>query len=104
MKRLLLVIAISAVIAASSCSGGHGAKPDSGSDPQAAPSLDDKKLFEATCSKCHKVTRAEAYKGSVPWKSIIDRMINEHGAKVTPEDQAKIVAYLENTYPKKSAG
>ena len=104
MSKLLLVIALSTVIAASSCSGGQDAKSNSGSDTQAATSLQDRKLFEDTCSKCHKVTRAEAYKGSDSWKSIVDRMINEHGAKVTPEDEAKIVAYLENTYPKKSAG
>ena len=104
MKRLLLVIAISAVIAASSCSGGQDAKSNSGSDSQAATAPQDKKLFEATCSQCHKVTRAEAYKGSNSWKSTVDRMINVNGAKVTPEDEAKIVAYLENTYPKKSAG
>ncbi len=92
---------MSAVIAASSCSGSQDAKSNSGSDSQAATPLQDKKLFEATCSKCHKVTRAEAYKGSVPWKSIVDRMINEHGAKVTPEDEAKIIAYLDQAYPKK---
>ena len=101
MRKLLLVIAISAVIAASSCSGGQDAKSNSRSDSQAVPSLDDKKLFEATCSQCHKFTRAEAYKGSNSWKSTVDRMINEHGAKVTPEDEAKIVAYLEQEHPRK---
>ena len=101
MRKLLLVIALSAVIAAYSCSGGQGAKPDSGSDSQAATPLQDKKLFEATCSQCHKVTRAEAYKGSNSWKSTVDRMINVNGAKVTPEDEAKIVAYLEQEHPRK---
>jgi len=101
MSKLLLVIALSTVIAVSSCSGNEGVKSDSGSDSQAAPSLDDKKLFEATCSKCHKVTRAETYKGSNSWKTIVDRMISANGAKVTPEDEAKIVAYLEQKYPRK---
>ena len=107
MKKLFLVAALAIVIAASSCSDKSGAKPDANAaqaaktDQPPSPPVDDKKLFEDNCAKCHKLSRPEGYGGSDPWKSIVDRMIDSHGAKIIPEDAAKIVAYLEKTHPKK---
>lgn len=60
-----------------------------------------KGIFLETCTRCHAVTRIEQYQGSAPWKVIVDRMVREHGAKAGPENAAKIVAYLEQTYGKK---
>jgi hypothetical protein len=66
--------------------------------PQTAQ--DTKTLFETSCSKCHPTAKVEAYSKSETWKAIVDRMITKHGAKISPEDAIKIVAYLENTYKK----
>ena len=66
----------------------------------AAPQ-DDKALFETSCSKCHGVEKVAAFSEAVPWKEIVDRMITVRGAKISAEDAAKIVAYLNKTYPKK---
>lgn len=62
---------------------------------------DAKDLFRTSCTVCHNVARIENYKGAEPWKAIVDRMIKDHGAKITPENAALIVAYLEKTFPKK---
>ena len=58
-------------------------------------------LFKKACSECHAVSRVEQYSGKEPWKDIVDRMIVKHRAKISAEDAARIVAYLDKTYPRK---
>ena len=76
------------------------AKPD---PPATAAMPDAKKLTEESCTKCHVLGRVEKYAGSDPWDTIVGRMINGHGAKVTAEERAQIVAYLSKAYPKKQS-
>lgn len=59
-----------------------------------------KALFEQSCSKCHPTSKPETYKGAMPWKDIVARMISEKKAQISPEDSAKIVGYLEKTHPR----
>jgi len=68
---------------------------------QAAETDDVAALLEENCTRCHGLDRIKQYDDEEPWKGIVDRMINERGAKVTPENAAKIVAYLEKKYPRK---
>lgn len=69
--------------------------------PQAQASQADKALFEQTCSKCHPTAKPEKYEGPLAWKDIVAEMINEKKAEITPENAAKIVAYLDAAHPKK---
>jgi len=66
-----------------------------------ASTEDTKPLFEQSCSKCHANSRAEQYSGKEPWKDIVARMIDKHGAKVSADDATRIVAHLDKTYPQK---
>ena len=95
-KRALIWIALMIPVFEIGC----GQSRPSKSAP--APSgVDGKAIFEETCNKCHALTKIAEYKGTEPWKAIMDRMINEHGAKVSSENAAAIVAHLEKAYPKK---
>jgi len=67
--------------------------------PQAAQ--DAKALCDTSCSACHPIGKVESYAGNETWKAIVDRMIQKHGAKISPENATTIVAYLEKTYNKK---
>jgi hypothetical protein len=71
--------------------------------PAAVAAPDAKTLTEKSCTKCHPLTRVEKYAGSAPWDTIVGRMINGHGAKVTPEERAQIVAYLSTAHPVKQS-
>lgn len=62
---------------------------------------DVKALCDASCSACHPMGKVESYSGNETWKAIVDRMIQKHDAKISPEDATKIIAYLEKTYNKK---
>lgn len=95
----LILLALAMVVVGCGMKGTTAplAKPSEG----AAAQEDVKPLFEASCGKCHGVGKVAKFKEAVPWKSVVDRMITARGAKITPEDAAKITAYLEKTYPQK---
>ena len=69
--------------------------------PQSPSAAQDETLFEDSCSKCHPTARAKDDKGTEAWNPIVTRMIDAHKAEITPENAARIIAYLEKTYPKK---
>ena len=96
------------------CSKASAPGPEKPATPDAAPSAamtvssaaggsnaDSMVLYEKSCSACHPLTKVDQYVGSKSWQAVMDQMINEEGAKISPEDAAKIVQHLEQTHPKK---
>jgi len=80
-----------------SCGGEPAPEPPSA---QPAPlAANSKELFSTSCSVCHRIEKAVNYNGDTSWKDIVDRMI-QHNAKISPEEAAVIVKYLEETYPR----
>jgi len=61
-------------------------------------------LFVSACTTCHKTDKVESYPKeelkAQPWDAVVKRMVEEKGAKVSPEDHKTIVAYLEAKYGK----
>ena len=107
MRRGVLSWALLCLAAGWLCGCGQAAAPSS---KAAAPSpvapaketavADAKPLFEQSCAKCHPLDKAEGYKGPEAWDKVVGRMVEKHGAEVTPADAANIVQYLNATYPK----
>ena len=60
-------------------------------------------LFKETCTNCHKLERIEHHAkeelAEEPWDEIVTRMVEENGAKISPEDQKTILTYLQTKYP-----
>lgn len=73
--------------------------PDPPKSEPAAVAVNGEDLFNKSCSVCHRIEKPISYEGDTPWKDIVDRMI-QHEAKITPEEAAVIVEYLEKTYPR----
>ncbi len=76
----------------------QAAPPQQQAEPQAKSS--DAALFEASCSTCHPIAKTSDYDGDESWSEIVTEMIEKHGARISPEDSPKIVAYLDTTYPR----
>ncbi|HOZ45408.1 MAG TPA: hypothetical protein PLO37_03215 [Candidatus Hydrogenedentes bacterium] len=68
---------------------------------EAEPAEDIAALCQERCSKCHAFAKVEKYEGAVAWQDTVKRMVEERGAKVAPEEVVKIVAFLDETYPRK---
>lgn len=66
---------------------------------EGAPAVDAAALAKAKCAGCHGYDRVENYAGDTPWKETVQRMIDQNEAKIEAADAAKIVAYLEATFP-----
>jgi len=105
MRGPVVALSVLLILGAVACSGNPSPAPgskapqqDSAQSPSAAQ---DEKLFEESCSKCHPTARPKDYTGPDAWKSIVTRMIDAHKAEITPENAARIIAYLEKTYPRK---
>jgi cytochrome c5 len=108
MRKSVASLSILVILGAVGCSGNPSPAPDSKATQAEAKtvSLDassaqDEKLFEGSCSKCHPTARAKDYTGTEAWNSIVRRMIDAHKAEIKPENAARVIAYLEKTYPKK---
>lgn len=73
-------------------------------DPVAPPAtggtagiLDGAALVDTVCTKCHPRDRIDnASKDLAGWQSTINRMVSQHGAVVTTEEQSAIAIYLSN--------
>jgi hypothetical protein len=66
-----------------------------------APTADENQLLQDNCTVCHSLKRVEKYKGKESWKAIVDRMSKKKKAKITADAVARLVTYLDKTYPKK---
>jgi hypothetical protein len=102
MSRSLLraLIAVSLILLLSTlvvaCGGGN--QQDGGQSTPGA--LDGKTLVEERCTKCHGLDRIESVgKTSEEWETTVKRMVGK-GANLNAEEQAAVVEYLGETYPK----
>ncbi|MBI5674640.1 MAG: photosystem P840 reaction-center cytochrome c-551 [Nitrospirae bacterium] len=61
--------------------------------------VDAKALFEQKCSQCHDIERPKSKKKTgKEWESIVMRMKNTNGCKITDEEAKIIIGYLTATY------
>ncbi|MCG6553654.1 MAG: hypothetical protein L7F77_15120 [Candidatus Magnetominusculus sp. LBB02] len=69
----------------------------SGAEQPAA--AEPEKLFEATCSQCHPLSRPKGLrKAPLAWKDTVMKMKNVNGAKFTDEEAEIIINYLSEKY------
>jgi hypothetical protein len=61
---------------------------------------------QAACSMCHSldyIVTNSPFLDRAGWEKTVNKMVGVHGAPLTAEDIAAIVAYLERHYGKPSA-
>ncbi len=56
-------------------------------------------LIESKCVQCHSLKQAYKKRSSGEWPVVVDRMVS-HGADLSAEEKAQIVAYLQAHYSK----
>lgn len=64
--------------------------------------VDVKELVENRCTECHEMTDVEEHGGDDKegWAKVVQQMIEEEEAELTPEEATLIVDYLAKEYPK----
>ena len=62
-------------------------------DDQQMPEGDGKAILQRTCQQCHDLAGASTKLASEEWSAVIAKMMT-YGAKLTPADQQKLIAYL----------
>jgi cytochrome c5 len=72
-----------------------------GAQEEPAPAaLGGKALSEERCTVCHDLTRVHnAPKSAEEWKQTVERMVGK-GAKLNQDEQAVVIEYLTEAYPK----
>jgi mono/diheme cytochrome c family protein len=90
--------AVTAFLAASA--GGNGQPTNRTSnagrparDDQQMPEGEGKAILQRTCQQCHDLATASTKLASEEWSAVIAKMMT-YGAKLTPADQQKLIAYL----------
>jgi len=93
---LTIIFAILAMaLVLSSCSSGTSTPAAT-----AAATPDGATLVQERCSRCHPLARIERTSRTADeWQTIVGMMI-ARGAKLTPEEEAAVVAYLAATFGK----
>lgn len=97
-------IVAAALLALAACSEGKSepkASPAAPASPapSASPASDaasgeGAKLFASRCGVCHALPDAKS-RGDAEWASEVKRMVQQKGAKATPEEEALIVRHLQ---------
>ena len=66
------------------------------------PTVDVKELVENRCTECHEMTDVEEHGGDDKegWAKVVQQMIEDEEAELTPEEATLIVDYLAKEYPK----
>jgi mono/diheme cytochrome c family protein len=62
-------------------------------DDQQMPEGEGKAILQRTCQQCHDLATASTKLASEEWSAVIAKMMT-YGAKLTPADQQKLIAYL----------
>ena len=64
--------------------------------------VDVKELVETRCTECHEMTDVEEHGGDDKegWAKVVQQMIEDEEAELTPEEATLIVDYLAKEYPK----
>jgi cytochrome c5 len=52
-------------------------------------------IIAGKCTTCHDVTRIYSQPDGTNWEGIMTKMVEVHGAVLTPEEQAAVIEYLE---------
>ncbi|MBN1812889.1 MAG: hypothetical protein JXA14_13720 [Anaerolineae bacterium] len=102
MNKSLLkaLIAVSLVVLLSTLLTACGGDQQQDEGQGAPEALDGKTLVEERCTECHGLDRTtEASKTGEEWKTTVERMVDK-GADLNTEEQAAVVEYLTETYPK----
>lgn len=68
--------------------GGRGARGE-----QQGPDDEGRAILQRTCQQCHDLATASTKLSSEEWSAVIAKMMT-YGAKLTPADQEKLIAYL----------
>jgi mono/diheme cytochrome c family protein len=64
-----------------------------GRDDQQMPEGEGKAILQRTCQQCHDLATASTKLPAEEWSAVIAKMMT-YGAKLTPADQQKLIAYL----------
>lgn len=97
-KRLLAVLSITSLVLLLVAACGGSDEQQGTSAPEGT--LDGKTLVEERCTECHGLDRVEgASKTKEEWQANVERMVSK-GADLDAEEQAIVVEYLAETYPK----
>ena len=64
-----------------------------GRDDQQMPEGEGRAILQRTCQQCHDLATASTKLASEEWGAVIAKMMT-YGAKLTPADQQKLIAYL----------
>lgn len=98
VRASMIIAVLVPVLVLAGCGG--AATPDPVAPPATggtAGVLDGSTLVDTVCTKCHSRDRIDqASKDLVGWQSTINRMVSQHGAVVTTEEQSAIAIYLSN--------
>ncbi len=62
-------------------------------DDQQMPEGEGKAILQRTCQQCHDLATASTKLAAEEWSAVIAKMMT-YGAKLTPADQRKLIAYL----------
>lgn len=96
--RTLVSLLIAALFINAALAGCSSAETDAVTTPEPPATggvLDGASLVQSKCTVCHNLDRVNAAsKDLAGWQSTINRMIDSHGAEITPEEQSAIAIYL----------
>jgi len=97
---MLLVVLLGWLLAACGAAEEETVVPTTEQEEAAPAVLEGKTLVEERCTKCHDLGRVErASKTEEEWKAIAERMVGK-GAQLSQEEQALVIQYLAEAYPK----
>jgi cytochrome c5 len=100
-ERLKTLIAVSLVVLLSTLLTACGGSDQQQDEGQSAPeTLDGEALVEERCTQCHDLgTATGGSRTEKEWQATVERMVSK-GADLDAEEQAIVVEYLAETYPK----
>jgi hypothetical protein len=97
---MLLGLLLGSLLAACGGAKDETAVPTTEQEEATPVTLDGKSLVEERCTNCHDLGRVErAKKTEEEWKATVERMVGK-GAQLSQEEQALVVQYLAEAYPK----
>ena len=95
MKRAVVVLILTTLLAVLVAACGNTSK-----ETDSAGVLDGKALAEERCATCHPYSRVEnVTKTPEEWQSNVERMVQK-GAKLDEAEQAAVIQYLSEAFPK----
>ena len=94
---LALLLVLTTTLLAACGAQEEATEPETGSG---TVTLDGEALARERCSACHPYSQVEgAKKSPADWKATVERMVT-HGAELNADEQAAVIEFLSETYPK----